>query len=391
MGQVNLEQLEVRLGRMPEEQPVSDMECSSNNNNSVDVKTEDSDVDCDEVSHRMQAKNLAANNSGEDTVQVAEASHSQNPQQQADAGAFSKTGRGHSIENPAEEKDERKNANRQQEEYNCSEKDRQTNENRGQPKPKDGMDRSMMSAQQRKEKAAEGSSAAFGKVAEETWACKLPMKSLKHRKLNMEASIEDDILRHVLLLDEDGSNCKIRKKSDLAVSIKTEPEVEGCLLNEHLLSDEKGSITGANNQKVPVNMEAKTNHTPAHKIRAQAYFTVDRNLLTLGPNCGQNKMSHKRILGVSFRNFKEEQMQNKDNNKEARNPGDEMPVLENECVKEEMPPPAGYEDSQRDRCEKVEGGGEMIPEGDNSLINEAKNSHVPRGKIDHNESPFLNL
>lgn len=371
---------------MPEEEPVSDME-RNNNNNSVDVKTEDSDVDCDEVSHRMQANKLAANNSGEDTVQVAEASHNQNPQQQADAADSSNTGRGHGIENPAEQKGERKNANSQQEDCNYSEKGRQTNENRGQPKPEDGMDTSVMSTWQRKEKAAEGSSAASGKVAEGTWACKPPMKSLKHRKLNMEASIEDDILRHVLLLDEDGSDCKIRKKSDLAVSIKTEPEVEGCPLNEHLLSDEQGSITGADNQKIPVNMEAKTNHTPAHKIRAQAYFTVDRNLLTLGPNCGQNKMSHKRILGVSFRNFKEEQMQNKDNSKEERNPGGEMPVLENECVKEEMPPLTGYkEDNQSDRCEKVEDRGEMTPEDDNSRINEAENSYVPRGKIDHNES-----
>lgn len=129
-------------------------------------------------------------------------------------------------------------------------------------------------------------------------------------------------------------------------------------------------------------MEAKSNHTPAHRIRAQAYFTVDRNLLTLGPSCGQNKMSHKKILGVSFRNFKEEQMQNKDN-EEARNTGGEMPGLENECVKEEMPPLSGYkEDNQSDCCEQVEDRGEMTSEDDNSGINEAENSHVPQGKID---------
>lgn len=360
VGQVNLDQLEVKVGEMP---------------------TEDCDVDCDEVSHRMQTKNVAASNIAEDTVRVAEASHNHNPREQADAAVFSNTGRGRVTENPLEQKHERKNANSQQEDCNCSEKDRQTNENRDQPKPKDERDSSMMSTQERKEKAAEGSSTTSGKLAEETWASKPPMKLLKHKKLNMEASIEDDILRHVLLLDEDESTCKIRKKSDLAVSIKTEPDVEGRLLNERLSSDEQGSIAGANNQKIPVNRESKTNHTPAHKIRAQTYFSVDRHLLTLGPNCGQNKMSLKGVLGVSFRNFKEEQMQNKDNSKEARDPEGEMPVLKNECLKEEMPALTGYKEDNH--CEKVKDRGEMTPLGG---INEAENSHVPQGKIDHIES-----
>lgn len=331
VGQINLDQLGARVGRMPEEkaEPVSDME--RHNNDGDDIKTEEFVIDCNEVSHETQAKNPAENNIRENTLQIKEAyqnqnttvqeKQEQNPQEQAETAFLSDTGRGHRIEYTLEQK----------------------------------------------EKEAEGSSTTSGKVAEEAQAHKLHIKALKHRTLNIEARIEDDILRHVLWLDEGGSTCKIQKKSDVDITVKTEQNIEPEV--------------------------AETNHMPANKIRAQEHFTVERHLLTLGPNCGQHKLS---LKGIVFTNCKEKQIQNQDNGKEVSDPYGEMPALEKECLKEEMHPlSCCKEEDQNDHFEREEDKeDEMTPEDDKSHlehwegngIKEAENPHVPKGKIDHNES-----
>lgn len=419
VGQMSLDQLEARIGRMAEEEegPLSDLEHHSDNNE--DIKTEEIFTDCDEVPHETQAKNLADNNMRETiTQQVKEAyqrqgqddeSRNEERPNQSPASELqydniksnSVVREKHEQESRAKQKvDKEKNADICSEDCNYPEKERQTNENQAEPTLIDRED--SVTLTQLKEEAAEGTSAC-DKVAEKAQTYKRHFKALGHKALNVEARIEDDILRHILLLDEDGSIRKIYKRADQERTVKTEQSFESepadNIHNVIPLLDKESCITSAHSQKNPVNAEAvsafvKNNHGQANNVRDQEGFTVQRHWPTLSPNCRQLKINHKEILGVSSTNCKEEQVQNQTKVEEIRDSHEEMPVLENEYLKEEMQPVGSFkEEDQYELLEpKQDEEEEMITGDDNSRctqlkyqddgeMKEAEDTHVPKGKI----------
>nr|XP_046241347.1 zinc finger protein 462-like [Scatophagus argus] len=423
VGQISLDQLETRVGRMQQEESMtSDMQ--RHDNDSEDVKTEEFILDCNEEPHVAQANIVQIEdsycNEGQNGNQkipakcclidlqqenikpntTVEEKQEQDRQEHAETVLSPDTPRGEEIENKAEQKIDKGNNTSVQYEY-CSypEKDMQTNKNQTQPKIKDSEDNILTFTQLNE--SAEGSSVTFGKIAEETQAHKLPIKALKHRTLNIEAKIEDDILRHVLWLDEDGSMQKIQKKSGQDRPIKTEqstePEVVNNVLNELLSLDKEGSITSAHNQNdqdhtEQISTPAKTNHKQASNIRTQEHFTVQRYLLTLGPSCKELEINHKGILGVSFTNCKEKQVQNPKSSEEVRDTYGEMPFLENECLKEEMNPLSCCKEEDQNLEQQQDREGETIAEDDKNRrahpehqegdeMKEDENLHVPKGAL----------
>lgn len=397
VGQVSLDRLEASVCRTPEEEaePLSDME--HHNNDIEDIKTEEFDIHCNEVFYDTQAKNPPENNIRENTLLIEDRAF-QNKGQNGKTGNEDIPAKCSVLDSVLDHENKKRITTvqdkqvqhsqeqeenaffSQYEDCNCPEKYGQTNKN--QPKLGATEDSSVTCTQQKQ-------SSTSGKALEEAQAHKLHFRGQKHRTMNMEDRIEDDILRHVLLLDEDGRNCKMHKKSDITVNTEhnIEPEVTDNLLNGCVSFDEQGSITVANNQQIQVNADAKMNHMQANKVRAQEPLTFERNL-TLGPNFGQLKISHKGILGVSFRKCKEKQMQNQNNSMEVRDPYGEMPVLENECLNEEQHPVSCFkEEDQSDQFDQKEDkedemATEDVREEEGDGIKKAENPHVPEGKID---------
>lgn len=141
---------------------------------------------------------------------------------------------------------------------------------------------------------------------------------------NIDTKVEDDILRHILLLDEDGSISSTPKKWS---EVKT--EVMPTTVNK--------------------------NHMTM-TVKAQECFTAERERLNATHNCEQ--VDHKQPsdevgLGIVFTNAKEGQAPCQENyNGELADPYGEMPVLENEYLKEEVHPVEWYEKDEE--CENLE-------------------------------------
>ncbi|XP_076587471.1 zinc finger protein 462-like [Chaetodon auriga] len=427
VGQVSLDQLEARVGRMPEEdeQSLSNLE----HHEHEDVKTEDFDTDYNEAPHETQDKRPTEINIGEIvTLQIegdnlkqeqddengdeessakssvldpqyenmntaVQEKHELDPQERAEIPLLPDIGGGQKIADTAgQEAGEGNSADIQYDDGVCPKKE--TNENQAQPKLRDSEDSSVTVPQQ-KEEAAGGSSATHGKSAEKAQAHKRHIKALKHRTLNIEARVEDDILRHILLLDEDGGIRKRDKKAAQDRTIKTEQNTESevNVLRENLLLGEEGGFTLVHSQKNHTHMEtvsafARKSCGQANSIRTHERLPVEQHLLTLTPNCGQFKINHKEILGVSFRSRKEE---NPTSSEEVRDPYGEMPVLENEYLREEMRPIGSCkEEDQNDPLEqKQDKEDEMISEDEKRGTNqgrqegdgtmEAGSPHGPKG------------
>ncbi|XP_071396746.1 RE1-silencing transcription factor-like [Centroberyx affinis] len=152
-------------------------------------------------------------------------------------------------------------------------------------------------------------------TVETAQASKLHMKSVQDAKVrmqqNIETKIEDDILRQILVLDEEGS--------------------VGSLHNSQKGCEVKTEVMPAT---------PKQNHMLAKDIRPQECSTAERLWLTAKHNRERVKICLKKdnneSLGVSFISCKEEQVHGQRNNEELADPYGEMPVLENEYLKEEM-------------------------------------------------------
>lgn len=410
VGQVSLDQLEAGVCSMPEEEAehLSDME--HHNDDSEDIKTEEFDTCCNEVLNKTQAKTPAENNIGENTLMIKEAFQSKGQDgkngneeerpakcsvldlQYEDKKTIT-TDRDMQVQDTQEEGETVFFS--QYEDCNFPEKYGQTNKN--QPTLRAGEDTSVTFNQLKQR------STTSGNTLEEAQAHKLDFRGQKHRTMNTEDKIEDDILRHVLQLDEDGSNYnyKMHKKSDWIKTVKMEqtiePQVADNVLNGHVLYGEQGSIIVANSQQIQVqtnaiSTSAKTSHSEANQVRAQEPLTFERNL-TLGPNFGQLKIIHKGILGVSFRKGKEKQILTQNNSSEVRDTYGEMPVLEKERLKEEMHP-FSYckEEDQSNQSDQKEDEEEMVAEDvktEGDGIKKTENLHVCEGKI--NKLITLNL
>ncbi|XP_045890321.1 zinc finger protein 462-like [Micropterus dolomieu] len=395
VGQVSLDQLEARVGRMPEEDP-SDSE-------NDDLKTDELIMDCDEIPRDTTAEPAVHNIEEKITPQIKEGHqkqgpdikngnqesparssvlhlqyenakpntavqkmHEQKPQEQAGID----TARGQEIENIVRQYvGEGNSAEMQLESCSGPEKEKQTNENQAQPKLGDSEDGSITFTQQKEE--TDGSSTMYEKAQSNM----VHIKAHQHRTLNIEARVEESVLGHTLLLNEDGSSRKIHNEADQDITVKMDQ------------NDDHGTLV--HNRKNQVNTEAssaseETNH--AH--------TVERHLLTLKLNCGQLKVSQKEIMGVSITNCKKELAHDPENSEEVTDSYWDMPVLENEYLKEEMHPlGCCKEEEQSDHLEeRRDNEDEMITEDDENhcvkqeheeadQMNEAVNPHGPKGSL----------
>lgn len=284
VGQIHLDELGATVGRMPEEQeqPTSDIDCGT---------------DCNSVSHQTQTEYLAENETKEKAClnqnSVDFKKQEQDRQEGAETTFFSGTGRAHRREyTPELTAGDGRNVTGQ-------------NEEQVHPKLRD----------------ADGNSVIMPKLKE----------PLKHRRVSIE-SIEDDILRHVLLLEKGGSTIKMCSKSELDTPVEAqlavEPKVTDSSQKECLLFENQANSQNIHNGPDEVSASAKTNPTQPVKIRTPGRFTFERHLLTLGPNNRQHKLS---IKGVSFANREEKQMKNPIKIEKV-----EDPYAENQYLKEEM-------------------------------------------------------
>ncbi|XP_034728534.1 zinc finger protein 462-like isoform X2 [Etheostoma cragini] len=389
VGQVSLEQLQARVDRMPVEEDSPNLE--HHYNVSEDVETEEFVTDCDEVPHETQAQNPAEHNTREKiTLQSKKAYPKKGQDKRKEESPATTSVFDLQYENTKP---------------NTSVQERHEQEPQEQfvvvlPAQPDIEDNSITFTRQKVEAAGE-SSPTFGKITEKVQAYKLHDNNLEHKMLNIEARVEDDILRNIQLLDEDANINITHKKADRDRTVKTEDietEVLGNVRNEMILLDKKGSITLAHNPKNHVGTEVisafvKKEHIQANNSRAQESFTVKRHLPTPLPTCELHMLWHKESLGVSLTNCKKEQLHNLIVSKEVRDPNQEMPVLENEYLKEEMQPHACSKmedliDHLKQHTDKED---ERITEDDENrcpnqkhegdVMKEAANSHVPKGAL----------
>lgn len=387
VGQVSLDQLEARGGRAPEEeeeeQPVSNLE----NNNEVEyVETEELVMDCNEVSDDTHAKKPAVNflrenmklqipqrqgsrkaNAGGLTRHSAfilqcknianpkaavPEKHGQDPQDPQDPQE--RTQNEMSLPDAAKRQGVEKRAEPKVAEDNsadvhfvdCSypEKERQMSE-----KQLGGSVDSRKMAMQKREEAAEG------RLAGKAQARKLQMKAFQGRTSNIEAKVEDDILRHILLLDGDGGIHRTPRKAGYDRLVKIEQDIENEVVEnvfgKIILLNEEDNITLTQHpKKTP---EDTTAVTPK---KNQECFTAERHLLSLTPNSAQVKMSRKkRVDKVSH--CKEEHVHNQTNCEKLDYGA--MPVLEKEPLNEE-PLTRCKEEEEGGRLEKRQDRGDKV-------------------------------
>ncbi|XP_008416246.1 zinc finger protein 462-like isoform X1 [Poecilia reticulata] len=181
-----------------------------------------------------------------------------------------------------------------------------------------------------------------------------------HRKSqSIEAMVEDDIVRHVLLLDEDRS---LRKRADLErIVTMGQTTVGNGADNEK--TDKVCSTFLAQNLKIQdiiVNpATSKLNSTQGNVSKLQEGFKFEPRLLTLSPSHTRLKLSQRGSLGSLLANFKREQSQSPKIIKDESEPNREKAVLE-ECVKEEPPHLEQCEEKKEDeQMEKVGGEDEV--------------------------------
>ncbi|KAK9522265.1 hypothetical protein VZT92_018742 [Zoarces viviparus] len=335
VGQVSLDQLQARVSRMPEEEPSSNVE--HHNTGSEDVETEEFVTDCNEVPLETQAKDPAENTTrGELTLQAEEAYQKREQAGKKEESTAKSCVLDLQCENAktntiVQEKREQEPAK---------------------PKLGDSEDSNVAFTQQ-KEEAAEGSSLTSGEIAEEV------------------------------------SICRTDKTAEQDGTVKTEDieiEVVDNVRSELVLLDERGSTPLSHSPRNQVDTEAFS-----ALARPQGSFAVARHLLTLSSKCAQLEMSHEEILGVSFTNCKKEQVHNQKTSAEVREPYGEMPVLENEYLKEEMQPlGCCEEEDESDRLEqKRDGEDETVTKDAENRCTKQKHDgmknagtpHVARGAL----------
>ncbi|XP_040897778.1 zinc finger protein 462-like [Toxotes jaculatrix] len=336
VGQVSLDQLEARVGRMPEEEdePLSDLE--HRHIESKDVEMEEFVTVFNDVLHETQAENLAV-------MKDAYPKHEQDPQEQEGTVFMPVAARGQRIEDIVEQNVGKGSKADTQFEGCCGpERVRQTNDNQAQAKLRGSEDSSIMFSQQ-KEEAAVGSSRTDGRIAEKTEAHKLAIKAFQHKALNIEARVEHDTLHR--------SIDKIHERADQDATVKIEPNIENdCVDNtlSEVPDDGQRTDTLTDNPKLKVSL--------ANNIRGQESFKVERHLPTLLPSCAQLKITNKESLDVPITECKEEQMCKEEqvHSEEATDPYGEMPVLENEYLKEMLHPLGCHKEEEEENNDHLE-------------------------------------
>ncbi|KAM7415806.1 hypothetical protein PAMA_018051 [Pampus argenteus] len=401
VGQVSLDQREANVGKMPEEEdePPSNLK---HNDESENIETEEFVTSCDEVPPETLAVNSTRENiilqteepdqqqrqggrkEYEESLTISSAFNlqyknnanlntavpGQGPQERAQTEMFlTDAAKRREVENIVEPNvSEGNDADMHFEDRKDPEKEQM---NESQLVLGDNAGSRMMLTQHREE-AAEGSSAKYVRLVGKEEASKLKIKALQDKALNIEARVKDDVLRHVLTLNEGGSIRGIHRKKEQNVETKVLDNV----LNQIILLNKEGSITLANHPKSHPEVRTEVTADIAKKnlilgnIGFLKGFTAQRHLLTLAPNCVQLKMScNKQVDEKRLSPNRKEQVQRQTNCEKLTDACGAMPVLEKETLKEE---PLGCCKEEEDQHfeHKQDGGGKVITENIESRCKE---------------------
>ncbi|KAM4745873.1 zinc finger protein 462-like isoform 1-T2 [Anableps anableps] len=168
-----------------------------------------------------------------------------------------------------------------------------------------------------------------------------------HREAqSIEAMVEEDIVRHVLLLEENGSMHKSHKRPDQEKTGKMGQNTEGNEKSEKPLSNTVCSTSLAQNLKfqdiIANPATAKMNSAQGSSSKHREGFRFEPHLLTLSPSYTRLKLGHKGSLGILLANCKREQNHSPKILKDESEQNREKTVL----VKEKQP--------HLDQCEEDE-------------------------------------
>lgn len=389
MGQVSLDQLEASVGNVPvtKEEQLSNMDQLDEDRE--DVEMEDLFADCDEV---PQAENLEENytteksalqirecqetngespgETSESDIQHENAKPNSTVQQELQKQAeivLLETAREQETGNVEQSVTEVKITDTPCEDYGNPEEERQTNKNQAQPKFTESGD---------KQQTKTGNDF---KVDEETPAQKQDVKALEHKTLNIQAKVEDDILRHILQLANDDS--KMHNKADEGKTVKMEKGTEASDASDIPLAEES-NFPLFQNPKSQVGIEAnsaltKRNIAHVNNTRTKESLKIERHMLTLPPTCARLKMITGDILGVSFTKLKREEVHTQQSSEQEPKPCTEIPVLEKECLKKEVHSPECFkEEEEKGHFEQKQNqGSEMLTEDEERHQDQAPGDH----------------
>ncbi|XP_060927907.1 zinc finger protein 462-like [Limanda limanda] len=356
VGQVSLDQLEAQDGRIEEEEeeekedPLSNSEQHNSTREDVKIRLVSG---CKEVKHETLVADPAEDNLPKQvTEQLKEAclKHDQ------------ETAREQTIK-PTVEQNVTKGNSSESEESDGSERERQTNENQAQLKVRGSEDNSAMSPGQREE-AAERDSATCDEMVDKKES-KLSLRTLQHRKSAIESRAEDKILRHILVLDEDGSLHKTHNKGEPERRVKKEQSRETKVLDNVLseLLDEECKMSLAHEMTTKYDSEEKKSHMQGNNLRTREDLNCGSPSRTPLPVCVQ---LNEESSGLSLTNCKEELVSQQEHVEEPSDPYGDMPVLENEYLKETSHPQDCCKEEEEDELEQPDKGDEAMTEDDES-------------------------
>lgn len=332
VGQVSLDQVKARIGRMLEENDVY-------NADNEEVDTEETAADFDDV---LQTKRVAEYDTQEKTaLSSAEAQGKQEQDENEESPAKSSSSGIQDDANPNTTVQKRHEQSLKTEVMNVSltfsadgqiviktEQDLEEYINEGvqledciEPEKEQTNKYPPRPTDNQEESSAESPSCF--QMAEH--ASKLQIKDTR----SVSVKAEDDIVQHVLLLDENGS--RSHKWKNQKHTFKMEPNTEArnvdCNINDDTSLDKEDGTALDQNPKIQANVAAKMNQAnmnQANNARAQQGVSFKSISVTFPSNYTQLHMSCKD--GVDLCVCKQEQKQNP-----ASEPCREMPVLEKEC------------------------------------------------------------
>ncbi|XP_041643250.1 zinc finger protein 462-like isoform X2 [Cheilinus undulatus] len=316
VGHVSLDQLEARLGRMPEdgEEPLSD---SDHHNFDQDiVKTEEMVADWNEVLQETQVKNPEENVMEQITLKIEDIyqlkdmedsnrneeghgshldswcvndknsvpeKHEQDQDEEEGTVCLPGIAKGQGVENII---DQNLGESMEFEDYGSQERERQTTAKVAQTILKESEDSGTTITQE-----------------------------------------QDEDKPHMKTLQENVGITEEREEKEI---------LHGEIKDTKEILDEDCSTNLTTNQNNQANTEANNSHRSENNTGAKESFAFQ--ITPLHPSNAQHKISHKKSSGVSLAHCYEEQVHKQSSAEESRDPYGEMPVLENEYFKEGMGP-----------------------------------------------------
>ncbi|XP_047197378.1 zinc finger protein 462-like isoform X2 [Hippoglossus stenolepis] len=359
VGQVSLDQLEAQDGRIAEEEEEEEEEPLSNseqhNSQREDVKI-GVVSGCNEVQYETVVADPAENKVPKKVTQQLKEACLKHEQE---------TARGQTIK-PTVEMSVRKGNAAESEESDGSERERQTNENQAQLKVRGSEDNSVMSTRQR-EKAAERNSATCDETVDKKES-KLSFRTLQHRTSAVESRAEDKILRHILVLDEDSSVRKMHNKAEHERMVNKEQNMETKVLDNVLseLLDEECKMSLGQKLTTKYDSEAKKSHMQGNNLRSREDLKCGSPSRTPLPVCVQ---LNEESSGLSSTHCKEEQVSKQEYVEELSDPYGEMPVLENEYLKETSYPQVSCKEEEEEEEDELE---QRQDKGDEAMTEDDK-------------------